>query len=257
MAENSAIGWTTHTFNPVVGCTKVSAACDFCYAAEYANKWEPLVTWGEPGTKSVLRRTSESNWKKPLAWDRKAIGNIPEHGPRRQRVFCASLSDVFDNDWEKDWRDDLWQIIAITRNLDWLLLTKRPQNVESMVPVMWRDQWPSNIWLGTTTENQTELDRRWPHVIGTKARVKFISYEPALGPLSFGKLRRDQMPDWVICGGESGTHRRPFDLNWAEQMRSQCEQFQIPFFFKQDSAFRPGQRGRASDALWACKEFPT
>ncbi len=257
MGENSDIAWTTHTFNPVIGCTKVSAACDFCYAEDHSNKWEPLVTWGKPGQKSKLRRTAESNWKKPLSWNKNADKMAAAKGLFRQRVFCASMSDVFDNDWEPDWRYDLWQTIAMTHNLDWLLLTKRPQNVESMVPVMWRAAWPSNIWLGTTTENQTEFDRRWPHIQAIPAKVRFISYEPALGPLSFAKLKRDQMPDWVICGGESGPNRRPFDLQWAYEMQNQCRQFYIPFFFKQDSSHKPGCRGRANDDLWMSKQFPS
>lgn len=252
MAENSNISWTHHTFNPVIGCTKVSAACDFCYAEDHANKWEPLVTWGKPGQKAKLRRTSPTNWKKPFSWDKTA-----KQTGIRTRVFCASLADVFDNDWDDETRRDLWDVISATRSLDWLLLTKRPQNVSEMLPKYYNDAgWWKNVWLGTTTENQTEFDRRWPLIKASRAGVHFISYEPALSPLSLANVPRNQMPSWVICGGESGPNRRPFNIEWAEQIKSQCEQFNIPFFFKQDSSHKPGIRGRASDALWACKQFP-
>ena len=251
MAENSAISWTHSTFNPVIGCTKVSAACDFCYAEDHAKKWEPLVTWGKPGQKSILRRTSESNWRKPLAWNKAAKQSRKEH-----RVFCASLSDVFDNDWESETRRDLWDLIGATPHLTWLLLTKRPQNILKMIPTSWAGRLLDHIWIGTTTEDQAEFDRRWPYLQEVPARTKFISYEPALGPLSFAKMTPKSMPDWVICGGESGPHRRPFDLAWAYEMQNQCRQFSISFFFKQDSSHKPGCRGRANDDLWLSKQLP-
>src|SRR6185312_11609666 len=132
MGENSAIAWCDMTFNPIIGCTKISAACDHCYAAEYAKRYEPLVKWGEPGQKVVYRRTAESNWRKPLQWNRAA--KLPQFGERRPRVFCASLADVFDNGWDPQWRADLWDLIGATPALDWLLLTKRPQNIRDMLP---------------------------------------------------------------------------------------------------------------------------
>lgn len=259
MAENSNISWTHHTFNPVIGCTKVSAACDFCYAEDHANKWEPLVTWGKPGQKSKLRRTVESNWRKPLSWNKQA-GKMGI----RYRVFCASMADVFDNDWDNDTRADLWALIASTPHLDWLLLTKRPQNIRKMLPGAyveqllgcdkpWGDGW-SNVWLGMTAENQDEYWRRRQSLFDVPAAVHFISYEPALGALS---IQGPMIPDWVICGGESGPNRRPFDLKWATDLKDECEKYGIPFYFKQDSSHKPGCKGRASDELWACKQFPT
>lgn len=250
MAENSNIAWTDATFNPWIGCTKVSAACDFCYAEDHAKKWEPSVTWGKPGQRVKLRRTALTTWKKPLAWNRQA-----KQEQRTIRVFCASLADVFDNDAPKEWRADLWDTIGATPHLTWLLLTKRPQNITKMLPNSWDKGWP-HVWLGTTTETQEEFERRWNVLKEVPAALHFISYEPALTRLSFARLTESNMPDWVICGGESGPNRRPFELKWAEEMRSQCQQFGIPYFFKQDSSHKPGCKGRASDELWNTKQFP-
>ena len=130
MAKNSAIEWTDHTFNPWEGCTKISPACDNCYAAERAARYK-TVEWGGP-----RRRTSKSNWNKPLKWERQASTFAFEEG-RRQRVFCASLADVFDNQVPEEWRADLWDLIRACPSLDWLLLTKRPQNIEKMLPEFW------------------------------------------------------------------------------------------------------------------------
>ena len=119
MAENSKIEWTDHTFNPWIGCTKVSDGCKNCYAESLMDKRWGKVKWGPQGQR---QRTSDENWKKPFAWDRQAA----KQGIR-YRVFCASLADVFeDNDQVSDWRLDLFDMIKVTPNLDWLLLTKRP-----------------------------------------------------------------------------------------------------------------------------------
>ena len=130
MAENSGIEWTHHTFNPWIGCTKISPACDNCYAAEWDKRYEGGAHWGP---KAPRRRTAEKNWNMPLKWDKAAA-----KAGVRLRVFCASLADVFDNQVPQEWRDDLWALIHATPNLDWLLLTKRPQNIEKMLP---RDFW--------------------------------------------------------------------------------------------------------------------
>ena len=167
-------------------------------------------------------------------------------------MFSNSLSDFFDNQVPAEWRADAWAIIKRTTHLDHLILTKRPQNIHKMLPDDWGMGW-KNVWLGTTAENQTEYDRRWPQLHTVPATVRFVSYEPALGPL---RIDGSQAPDWIIVGGESGANRRPFDLVWAESLREHCSQIGTSIFFKQDSSFKPGQRGRASDALWNCKQFP-
>lgn len=232
MGENSAIEWTHHTFNPWVGCTKVSAACDHCYAETWAKRAGTPELW-----QGDRRKTSAANWAKPIKWNRAA-----EAAGERHRVFCASLADVFDNQVPDGWRIQLIGLIAMTPHLDWLLLTKRPQNIAGMVDAM-----PANVWLGTTAENQTEFDRRWPHVAAVQATVHFISYEPALGPLSLLDAYRG--PDWVIAGGESGPgHRKP-DPAWFRDLRDECATAGVPFLFKQWGGSRAKDGGRTLDGL--------
>lgn len=221
MGENSRIEWTTHTFNPWIGCTKVSPGCDNCYAEAMMDHRYGRVQWGPHGER---KRTSRANWRKPYQWNNAAVIGEP-----RPRVFCASLADVFDNAVPPVWRRDLFDVIRETPNLDWLLLTKRPQNIAKMLPSRWADDdWP-NVWLGTTAENQTEYDRRWAALSAVPARVRFISYEPAIGPLTYIWGR----PDWLICGGESGPGARPMAPEWAAEARDQCRASGIAFFMKQ------------------------
>lgn len=246
MAETK-IEWANFTLNPWLGCTKVSAACDNCYAEAWAKTYAQDVTWGAPGQQSKLRRTSAGTWANAVRWNKAA-----REAGVNARVFCASLADVFDNDAEQQWRDDLWGLISSTPHLDWLLLTKRPQNIAKMVPDDWGDGYP-NVWLGTTVENQTEAERRIPHLLSVPAVVHFLSCEPLLGPLDLTIFRAI---DWVIVGGESGAKRRPMDMAWVESLALQCAQKRAAFFFKQDTSHNPGIKGRASDALWGCKQFP-
>lgn len=219
MGEFSKIEWTDHTFNPWVGCTKVSPACDHCYAEGWAKRTGYPELW-----RGERRRTSASNWAKPVKWDRdaKAAG-------KRLKVFSASLADWLDNQVPEEWRSDLARLIAATPNLDWLLLTKRPQNYAKLAP--WgMGTLPENVWLGITAEDQAHFDQRWRHIRDVPAKVRFVSYEPALGPLS---LPRTNNPDWIICGGESGAGARMMDPLWARAMRDECDVEGVPFFMKQ------------------------
>jgi protein gp37 len=249
MADNTKIEWATHTFNPWMGCTAVSAACDFCYAEALIDKRYKKVKWGN----HPRALTRDPNWKKPLLWARKAReeraawllepsdewycpgfpGPTP---PERPRVFCASLADVFDNQAPDVWRTRLWDLILETPELDWLLLTKRPQNIAKMIPINWRDAGlPAHIWLGITAENQTEYERRMRLVAETPAAVTFVSYEPALGEIDL--TRTAYSPKWIICGGEDRQREgRPTNdefLPWARKLRDQCQFRGISFFFKQ------------------------
>lgn len=244
MAENSGIEWTNHTFNPWMGCTKISAACDHCYAEVQTARFKQ-VEWGPHAAR---KRTSDTYWKTPLKWNRQAEG-----AAERPRVFCASLADVFDNhkSIEQAWRDDLWQLIKDTPNLDWLLLTKRPQNIERYAPFRWGG-WPENIWLGTTVEDQKSADQRiWP-LLQCPAKVRFLSCEPLIGRLDltnvcnlYGEFFNSLTGflgegkgwildiNWVIAGGESGAQHRHADPDWFRYLRDQCAETQTPFLFKQ------------------------
>lgn len=232
MGEASKIEWTDHTFNPWIGCEKVSPGCKNCYASvdTYArvSASRGLPLWG-PG--SSRHRTSKANWAKPRAWNRKAARSreVTEHLMRtegkaathvRPRVFCASLADVFEGRADLDpWRADLWDLIEKCTELDWLLLTKRPENVLGMVPQHWHTapavheagllgsniaRWPSHVWLGTSVENQEQAEVRIPHLLAVPAPVRFLSLEPLLGP-----VRADDIGD-----GAGGVLKPLVGLHW-------------------------------------------
>jgi len=224
MAEFSKIEWTDATFNPWIGCQKVSTGCDNCYA-ETQNKFRKWNggTWGPHAPR---KRTSEANWNKLLRLGRQAAAT-----GKSRRVFCASLADVFDNKAPEGAREDLFDLIRQTLMLDWLMLTKRPENIRKMLPDDWHDGYP-NVWLGVTAEDQEWYDHRWSILRKIPAKIRFISYEPALGPLRIGG-HWGHRPDWLICGGESGGNARYMEPKWAYDLRDQCQLFGVSFFMKQ------------------------
>lgn len=233
MAENSKIEWTTHTFNGWEGCQKVGPGCDNCYAEARNLRFSGGTNWG-PG--APRRRTGAANWAKPIRWNREA-----KAAGIRPRVFCASLADVFDNAVDPQWRTDLFHLIHQTPHLDWLLLTKRPGNIEKMLPSYSHTQrmWP-NVWLGCTVVNQEEADRDARKLWRIPAKVRFLSIEPMLGPifLDFAFMPYGAI-NWVICGGESGPHARPMHPDWARSLRDQCQAAGVPFLFKQRGEWMP------------------
>lgn len=236
MAENTGIEWAKSTFNPWIGCTKVSPACDNCYAEEWNKRYDGGKNWGPHAPR---RRTK--TWSGPRKWNKEAAAAGVRH-----RVFCASLADVFDNhkSIEQQWRDDLWALIRETPDLDWMLLTKRPQNIKKMLPDDWGTGY-KNVWLGATVENQIEANRRVPHLLDVPAHIRFLSCEPLLGPLvleTYGqhwlgpptqKAGMNRGVDWVIAGGESGSHFRNTDPEWFRSLRDQCSAAGAAFLFKQ------------------------
>jgi protein gp37 len=234
MAKDSKIEWTHHTFNPWWGCERVSAACKNCYAEAWAHRLG-LELWGEGAPRRAM---SDAYWRQPLAWNRAAA-----IAGRRDRVFCASMADVFENrDDLTEPRRRLWRLIADTPNLDWLLLTKRPQHVGVLAP--WRDLWPHNVWLGTTVENQRWAQKRIPLLLEQPATVLFLSCEPLLGPINLvpwlAAPNGARTVNWVITGGESGHRSRPMNPDWARGLRDQCEACSVPFLFKQWGNWLPG-----------------
>ena len=221
MGGRTKIEWCDATFNPWIGCQEVSPGCDHCYAARLAARMG--VDWGPHAHR---RLASEEYWKQPHRWAR-----LSRPAGTRMRVFCASMSDVFDNQVPWPWRDQLWGVIRGTPELDWLILTKRPENMEEMLPDDWNRQygWP-HVWLGISAEDQARYDHRWPILANTGAALRFVSYEPALGPLN---IVSPSHPDWLICGGESGPAYRPMDPMWEGSIREQCRVLCVPYFFKQ------------------------
>ena len=231
MAETSEISWTDATFNPWIGCTKVSPACDRCYAARDNERRKWVDGWGA----GVPRRRTKT-WGDPLKWNRKAA----ETG-YKPRVFCASLADVFDNEVDPAWRVDLWQLLRETPNLRWILLTKRIGNAAKMLP----PDWPfTNAGLMSTLENQEVWDRDFPKLMQTPATWHGVSAEPLLGSIDMLPLVKIYgAPDWMITGGESGSGFRSLDFDAVRSIRDQCAEIGATFHHKQNGGFRGKDAG--------------
>jgi len=258
------IEWADYTFNPWVGCSKVSAGCKYCYAEQLVDVRFSKAEWGDNGTRT---KTSPSNWKKPISWDKKAKKEGVKY-----KVFCASLADVFEDRKElEEWRYELFHLIEKTPNLIWMLLTKRPGNVPYMFEDFgWADfdnfephfQIPNNVWIGTSVENQEAAEKRIPSLQRIPTEIKFLSCEPLIGDVDLDKWlcknpeicqfcsnpsncgdNLKECPhtffDWVIVGGESGSKARIMHPNWLENLQRQCKEYKVPFFFKQWGGWTP------------------
>lgn len=250
MAEHSKIEWTDSTFNPWIGCAKVSPGCKHCYAETFASRFNK-GTWGVNGERS---RTSPANWNQPRKWDRKA-----RQSGKRRRVFCGSLCDVFEENPQVTlWRAELIELIAQTRGLDWLLLTKRPENVMAQIaettghPAKQFFADNPHVWIGASMENQEQADKRAPVLLGIPASVRFASIEPLLGPIDITPYVTAQFSacdprseswrngiEWIIVGGESGQGARPMHPQWARDLRDACRGRGAAFFFKQWGEWMP------------------
>ncbi|HXG59175.1 MAG TPA: phage Gp37/Gp68 family protein [Thermoanaerobaculia bacterium] len=237
MGENTSITWCHHTFNGWIGCAKVSPGCANCYAEALMDKRYGRVEWGKGNPRVV---TSEANWRQPLRWNHRAILD----GVRR-RVFTASLADVFDAEAPEDAQVRLFDLIEECAALDWLVLTKRPENALAFAA---ERPLPDNVWIGVSVENQAAADERIPILLQIPATVRFLSVEPLLGPVDVAQAltyNRDpetsgapllaRMPgiDWVIVGGESGPGARPCEVEWVRSIVAQCRAASVPVFVKQ------------------------
>lgn len=254
MATNSKIEWTTHTFNPWIGCTEVSPGCAHCYARDMMERRYHRVQWGAGQPRS---RTTADYWKQPARWQRQAQAN-----GQRERVFCASLADWLDDEVPIDWLADLLKLIETTPHLDWLLLTKRIEHWSNRLQAVSRlthdgatlaSTWlegnaPVNVWLGTTVEGQQQANDRIPMLLKIPTTLRFLSCEPLLEAINIRQclptvaeangtcgLEPNRL-HWIICGGESGKEARTFDLQWARSLREQCQAAGVAFFFKQTGA---------------------
>ena len=290
MGKDSSISWTDHTFSPWWGCTKISPGCEHCYADSFSQrvghgKRLPMI-WGP---RAERRFMSDAHWREPVKWNRAA-----EKAGKRARVFCASMADVFEDRRDLlEARARLWTLVGMTPHLDWLLLTKRPENAQRLWSAAARavelaeiDQsilvWNSNVWLGTTCEDQRRANERLPHLLAVPAAVRFVSYEPAIGPVDFTRIVERERPgppfpasvefdalrgfcgstpdrdtpavnglDWIIVGGESGPGARPFDLAWMRSTINQCKAAGVAVFVKQLGANAHDYRRTAEWAV-AC-----
>lgn len=237
--ENSEIAWTTHTFNPWIGCQRVSPGCENCYAETQNKRWGH-DNWGP---KAPRRKMSAAYWLKPLKWNEAAknakvislAGGVHECPPPTF-VFCASMADVFEDRPElEEWRAELWDLIVATPYLTWQLLTKRPENIVRMMPDRWITGIPQNIWIGATAENQQQLEKRIEYLAVLNC-TRFISCEPLIGPIhdiGIDVSDGSAFVEWVIVGAESGHGARPMRLEWARWLRDQARDRGAAFFMKQ------------------------
>lgn len=243
MAQNSKIEWTSHTANLWHGCTKVHEGCDNCYAETLAKRWGNDI-WGN----DKPRKEIKSVWN-----DLDKYQKLAKEANEIHRVFVGSMMDIF----EKPMlmvdskgnpcpcvglkqmntgvaRDILFQNISNGwyENLMFLFLTKRPSNINKYIPEKWKETPPKNVMFGTSPVNQQTADKLIPQLLEVKGK-RFLSIEPQLDSVNIQGFLFNGGIDWVIQGGESGHHKRPFNLDWAYYMKQQCEATKTPYFFKQ------------------------
>ena len=260
------IEWCDYTFNPWIGCQKVSPACDNCYADRLCQRFGKDCF----GTGKDRIRTGDKNWEKMVSLNRRIANRIYSHtadgfikndglherklNAMYPKVFCGSMCDVFDNAVPDTWRKDLFRLIAETSCLDWLILTKRIGNAPAMIERAigkYDSEFyglQNNVWLGITVCNQQEAERDIPKLLDIPAKKHFLSMEPLLGRFNLEKARAWQSDvvgvDWVIVGGESGPNARPMHPDWVRRVRDDCELFATPFFFKQWGEWLPAKRDK-------------
>jgi len=246
MGKETGIAWCDSTWGHWHGCTKIEGnyACKNCYA-EAVNKRGGGSNWGFGAPRRLLSEHTRNDIHR---WNRAAPKFMQEHG-RRQRVFCSSMSDAFDNEVDKSWRDAMYADLEAASGLEIQILTKRISNVPKMVPESWKSGWPSHIGLMITVVTQAEADRDCPRLLRMKREFGIpwvgVSYEPAQEYIDFlpylDGSSYEAALDWVIFGGKSGRNWNDgqFDANWARPIAEQCAWAGSAFFFKQVAAFRP------------------
>lgn len=228
MGQTSAIEWTNATWNPWMGCTKVSPGCARCYMFREQRQY---------GNDPEVVRKSKTKFRDPLKWTEPRL------------IFTCSWSDWF-HETADAWRDEAWEIIRQTPQHTYQILTKRSGRMHRHLPwAAFDDPWP-NVWLGVSIETQNQSFRA-RQLRAVPATVRFISAEPLLGPLALDLTGIH----WLIAGGESGPGWRPMEMDWVRSLRAQCREQGTAFFMKQDSGPRSGMRGRVPDDLWL-KEMP-
>jgi protein gp37 len=266
MAETTEISWCDATINLWWGCSKVSPGCANCYADSFSKRWGKDI-WGKGKPREDHRAGAI---KTAMKLNRQA-----EKEAKRLRVFSASMSDWLDDEVPKEWQNDLLRLIEATPHLDWLLLTKRPENWEGVMTNALLDgvdmvhEWvngrpPANVWIGTTVEDQARADERIPLLLDIPAMVRFLSCEPLLEAVDvachfrchFTANGRWPGLNWIICGGESGPGFRPFNPDWARSLRDQCKAAGVAFHMKQMGGMRPNTMPPIPDDLMI-REYPT
>ena len=255
MAHGSSIEWTEATWNPVVGCSKVSRGCEHCYAERMACRLASMAasdkaTGRNPGRKanySLVVDAASRRWNGEVYVDEGAIQD-PYSWSSPRLVFVNSMGDLFHEKTPVATVKAVFKVMADCPQHTFQVLTKRPQiarELSSLLP------WPSNIWLGTSVEDVHAV-HRVGELVGTSAQIKFLSLEPLLGEIP--KISLDRI-NWVIVGGESGPGARPMDGDWVRSVRNQCVRANVPFFFKQWGGANKKKKGRVLDGrVW--EEMP-
>ena len=238
MADNSAIEWTDATWNPTTGCTKISAGCDNCYAARFAERWKGVE--GHPYQFGFDLRIHEKRLSQPSLWKK----------PRR--IFVNSMSDLFYKGIPKNFRDDVFDVMEEADQHQYQILTKRSSLMMKYINTRYKEKpCPKHIWLGVSVEN-SQAKSRIEHLRKTNCEIRFLSLEPLIGPLGLINLKNI---DWVIVGGESGPGARPIEEKWVLNILKQCEKKKVAFFFKQWGGRTPKANGRLlQNREW--NEFP-
>ena len=230
MADRTSIEWTNATWNPVTGCTKISAGCDNCYAERFAERFRGVR--GHPFEWGFDLTLRPARLDQPLAWTQPKM------------IFVNSMSDLFHKNVPTAFVEHIFETMD---RADWhvfQILTKRSSRMKSYVNARYQGGVaPPHIWLGTSIEDGTKLSRVH-HVRDTMATIRFLSIEPLIGPI--GQLDLSGV-HWVIAGGESGPGARPMDIEWVREVRDQCLEARVAFFFKQWGGFRPKSGGRVLD----------
>jgi protein gp37 len=226
--KKSKIEWTESTWNPVTGCTKISSGCLNCYAERMALR---LRAMGQPNYRNGFKVTCHphtldipSKWKKP------------------QMIFVNSMSDLFHQDVPDDFILDIFSTMRQAQQHQYQILTKRAERLLELSPSL---PWQKNIWMGVTVES-AEYKYRIDYLRYTGAFIKFLSLEPLLGDV--GELNLDEIV-WVIAGGESGPGARPMKIEWVRNIREQCSDQNVPFFFKQWGGINKKKAGRLLDGV--------
>jgi len=231
----SKIEWTEETWNPIVGCTKVSAGCAHCYAERMANR---LKAMGRPEYQDVVNGNGRWTGRVTLVPERL---EQPLRWRKPRTVFVCSMSDLFHPKVPMYYHVNIWRAMADTPQHTYQILTKRPRAMRGRLePLSQTFGVLPNVWLGVTAENQEAADERIPLLLQTPAAVRFVSAEPLLGPITLGGAvdyyhgnAYKPTLDWVIVGGESGPGARPMHPDWARSLMDQCQSAGVAFFFKQ------------------------
>lgn len=228
MAIKTKIEWTDRTYNPWIGCSEVSPGCRNCYAKALVNRRNWDADWKVAGRRKITKTAGD-----PVRWNREA-----RDGGTHYTVFCASLADVFeDHPALSPLRVEFWRLVKATTNLNWMILTKRPENISKMLPPDWGEGY-ANVCLMVSVENQCYFDRRVPLLRAVPARYRALSVEPLIGPLRLPPGALVGI-DLVIVGGESGPKARPMHPEWVREARDACLRDGVKFFFKQWGNWTP------------------